>query len=94
MTTIEKLTAVDARFPLDDGAGSDAVHTDPEYGYGISLLLTDKGNLGTGITYTLGGGTNLICDAIRLLAEPVIGRDIEELMAHFGAVQRQIAEHS
>ncbi len=94
MTTIEKLTTVDARFPLEDGAGSDAVHTDPEYGYGVSLLLADSGIVGTGITYTLGGGTNLICDAIRLLAEPVIGRDIEELMAHFGAVQRQIAEHS
>ena len=94
MTTITKLNTVDARFPLHEGAGSDAVHTDPEYGYGVSLLLADNGKLGMGITYTLGGGTNLICDAIRLLAEPIMGRDIEELMSQFGDVQRQIAEHS
>ena len=94
MTTISKADTVDARFHLRDGAGSDAVHTDPMYGYGVTLLHGDQGEVGTGITYTLGGGTNLVCDAIRLLAEPIIGRDIEELMQHFGAVQRQIAEHS
>lgn len=94
MTTITKVSTIDARFPLEDGAGSDAVHTDPQYGYGVTLLHADDGSVGTGITYTLGGGTNLICDAIELLAEPIVGRDIEELMAHFGGVQRQIAEHS
>ena len=94
MTTINKVETVDARFPLADGAGSDAVHTDPEYGYGVTLLQSDTGHVGTGITYTLGGGTNLICEAIKLLAEPIVGREIEELMSHFGAVQRQIAEHS
>lgn len=94
MTAIKNVTTVDARFPLKDGAGSDAVHTDPEYGYGVTLLHADDGTVGTGITYTLGGGTNLICEAIKLLAEPILGRDIEELMAHFGAVQRRIAEHS
>jgi len=94
MTTTHKLSTVDARFPLAEGAGSDAIHTDPEYGYGVTLLHADNGTVGTGITYTLGGGTSLICDAIELLAEPILGREIEELMANFGAVQRQIAEHS
>ena len=94
MTCIEKITTVDARFPLEDGAGTDAVHTDPQYGYGVTLLHADNDTTGTGITYTLGGGTNLICEAIKLLSEPIIGREIEELMAHFGSVQRQIAEHS
>ena len=93
MTTIQKVSTIDARFPLDGGAGSDAVHTDPQYGYGVTLLHDDSGKVGTGITYTLGGGTNLICEAINLLSEPILGRDIEELMAHFGAVQKQIAEH-
>ena len=94
MTTVQRITTVDARFPLEDGAGSDAVHTDPEYGYGVTLLQSDTGAVGTGITYTLGGGTNLICEAINLLAEPIIGREIEDLMSHFGSVQRQIAEHA
>lgn len=94
MTTITNVKTVDARFGLPDGAGSDATHTDPMYGYGVTLLESDSDFSGTGITYTLGGGTNLVCEAIRLLAEPIIGREIEDLMRHFGAVQRQIAEHS
>lgn len=94
MTTIKKVTTIDARVPLKDGEGSDAIHTDPQYGYGVTLLHSDGDHQGTGITYTLGGGTNLICDAIHLLAEPIVGRDIEELMAHFASVQRQIAEHT
>ena len=67
--------------------------TDPSYGYGVTLLGTDTGLIGTGIAYTLGDGTNLVCEAIRILAEPLQGREIEELMAEFGAVQRSLAEH-
>ena len=67
--------------------------TDPSYGYGVTLLGTDTGLTGTGIAYTLGDGTNLVCEAIRILAEPLQGREIEELMAEFGAVQRSLAEH-
>jgi len=83
----------DARYDLPDGAGTDAVHTDPQYGYAVTLLKTDGPLTGTGITYTLGAGTNLICEAIRLLIAPLLGRDIEELMANFGQVQRSLAEH-
>jgi len=90
---ITSFRTVDARFTLKEGAGSDAVHTDPQYGYGVTLLETDRGITGTGLTYTLGGGTNLVCEAIKLLIDPCIGRDIDELMADFGAVQKKIAEH-
>jgi len=93
MTTITSHGTRDLRVALPQGAGSDAVHTDPEYGYAVTRLDTDKGLTGTGLTYTLGGGTALICNAIDLLIEPVLGRDIEELMAEFGAVHRAIAEH-
>lgn len=90
---IQKITAHDLRFELQDGAGSDAVHTDPQYGYAATQLHTDNGLVGTGIAYTLGGGTQLISQAIELLANPLIGREIEELMADFGAVQKGLAEH-
>lgn len=93
MTTIQRISTLDARFHLPDGAGSDAVHQDPMYGYAVTLLHADDGSVGTGIAYTLGGGTNLICDAIELLMDPLIDRDIEDLMSQFGAVQRQLAEH-
>ena len=93
MPTIQTISTYDFRRKLKDGAGSDAVHTDPSYGYGVTLLKTDNGLTGSGIAYTLGAGTNLVCDAIQILAEPLKGRDIEELMANFGGVQRTLAEH-
>ena len=93
MPTIQSISTHDFRRKLKDGAGSDAVHTDPSYGYGVTLLGTDTSLTGTGIAYTLGDGTNLVCEAIRILAEPLQGHEIEELMAEFGAVQRSLAEH-
>ena len=94
MPTISRIDTEDRRFDLQDGAGSDAVHIDPQYGYAVTQLATESAGLsGTGIAYTLGGGTNLVQGAVELLAQPLVGRDIEELMAEFGAVQRSIAEH-
>ena len=93
MPTIQSISTHDFRRKLKDGAGSDAVHTDPSYGYGVTLLETDTGLTGTGIAYTLGDGTNLVCEAIHILAEPLKGCEIEKLMAEFGAVQRSLAEH-
>lgn len=90
---ITRIETADRRFDLPPGAGSDAVHTVPQYGYAVTLLTTETGITATGITYTLGAGTHLICEAIKLLSAPLIGREIEELMAGFGAVQRGIAEH-
>ena len=94
MPTIKSIETRDFRKQLVAGAGSDAVHTDPQYGYGVTLLKTDNGLTGSGIAYTLGTGTNLVCDAIRILAVQLQDRNIEELMAEFGAVQRSIAEHT
>ena len=70
-----------------DGAGSDAIHKDPQYGYGVTKLITEGEISGTG-SLTLGGGTCLVSSAIKLLSEPLIGQDIEELMSDFGAFQK------
>jgi L-fuconate dehydratase len=93
MPTITQFRSFDARFDLKEGDGSDAVHIAPQYGYAVTQLCTDTPLTGTGLTYTLGGGTELICKAIDLLAGPLAGREIEELMANFGAFQRGLAEH-
>ena len=53
---IEEIQAGDQRFDLLDGAGTDAVHKDPQYGYGVTRITTECNKyLGTGIAYTLGG---------------------------------------
>ena len=92
-TIIKEVHAEDRRYNLLDGAGSDAIHKDPQYGYGVTKLITEGKISGTGIAYTLGGGTCLVSSAIKLLSEPLIGQDIEELMSDFGAFQKSLAEH-
>lgn len=92
-TIIKEVHAEDRRYDLLDGAGSDAIHKDPQYGYGVTKLITEGEISGTGIAYTLGGGTSLVSSAIKLLSEPLIGQDIEELMSDFGAFQKSLAEH-
>ena len=86
MTNIEKIEVRDARFRLPPATGTDAVHSGSEYAYAVTLLKGDKGVTGSGIVLTLGKGNELVCDAIRLLRKPLLGREIEELMAEFGAI--------
>lgn len=92
MATITAVRIYDTRFDLPNGAGSDAMHTDPQYGYAVTVLETDAGLVGTGIAYTLGGGTNLICEAIKLYAPRLIGKQIGELMPGFGKFQKSLAD--
>lgn len=91
---IERIAAFDMRYPLSDGAGSDAIHTDPEYCLGVTQLYTSGGRTSTGITLTLGEGNRIVCDAIEVLARPLAGMEIEELMADFGAFSKRLADDS
>ncbi|MBI1297556.1 mandelate racemase [bacterium] len=94
MTTISRIRTEDRRFPLEHGDGSDSVHTDPVYSYAVTYLDTDTGTTGVGLAFTLGAGNDEICRLIDMLAEPLVGREIEELMAGFGMVFRQLADHA
>jgi L-fuconate dehydratase len=88
---IRSVEAVDARFPLPPGAGSDALHTDPVYAMAMTELTTGSDTRGVGLALTLGDGNRLVCEAVRMLAQSLVGRPIEELMAQFGRVAHQIA---
>ena len=88
---IRSIAAIDARFTLPEGAGSDAVHTSPVYAMALTHLETEGQPTGVGLALTLGDGNRLVCEAIRILAQPLVGRSIEEIMASFGSVARGIA---
>ncbi len=90
---IISLEARDVRFPLHEGAGSDAVHSGSEYAFATTLLGCSSGLYGTGIVLTLGQGNQLVCAAIELLGKGLVGRGIEELMAEFGVLTQQLAQH-
>lgn len=83
---ITGIAVADKRFLLEDGAGSDAVHTVPQYAYAVCKLKTDTNLEGVGLTFTLGEGNDLVCTAVRYLAQELVGREINELMAGFGQV--------
>ncbi len=89
---INRVSACDARFPLPQGAGTDSIHTNSEYCLAVTLLESEGGLCGTGIALTLGEGNRLVCEAIELLARPLTGMAIEQLMADFGRMSRRLAD--
>ncbi|WP_316799597.1 enolase C-terminal domain-like protein [Pedobacter frigidisoli] len=88
---IKRIEIRDARFPLGNGAGSDAIHRDPIYSYAVVNLQDDSGLTGTGFAFTLGEGNDLVCKAARYYANQLRGSDIEELMANFGVTYKSFA---
>ncbi len=93
LTIIESVSAQDLRFTLEAGAGADSVHSDPQYSYAVTQLKTNSASSGIGLAFTLGGGNDLVCRAIDALGAPLIGCEIEALMADFAAVYRQLLDH-
>jgi L-fuconate dehydratase len=88
---IRAVRAFDARYQLAPGEGIDAIHNTAQYGYAVTRL--DAGEIsGTGLAFTLGGGNEAICPLIERLAGVLVGREIEELMADFGRVFRELAD--
>ena len=83
--TIQSVSTVDARFPLPAGAGTDSVHTNSEYCMATTRLTSDAQISGTGIALTLGDGNRLVCETIELLARPLVGAEINDLMAELWA---------
>ena len=80
-----------------EGDGTDSVHSlggRIYYGYGVTVLHTDDpdGLSGDGLGFTLGAGTDMVCAAIGHLAKPLVGREVEELMAEWEKQEEAIDE--
>ena len=89
---ISRISTRDVRYPIGSGHGSDAIHKDPVYSYAITLLHDDCGHTGSGLAFTLGDGNDLVCRAAEFYARCLLGGDIEEIMAGFGALQKSMAD--
>jgi len=89
---ISNFSTRDVRYPIGSGHGSDAIHKDPIYSYAVTLLLDGRGRSGSGLAFTLGEGNQLVCEAARFYASRLVGLDIEEVMANFGARQKAMAD--
>ncbi len=91
-TPITRVATRDARFQLADGEGSDAIHRNPAYSYAVTRLHDESGRVGSGLAFTLGAGNDLVCQAAEFYARRLVGGDIEEIMADFGRLQREMAD--
>jgi L-fuconate dehydratase len=96
MTTITGVRVHDVRFPTSLTAdGSDAMNKDADYSAAYVVLETDEPELaGYGFTFTIGRGNDLCVEAARQRAQPLIGRDVEELVSDLGGIYRELASDS
>jgi len=93
MHRILSATTYDVRFPTSRSlAGSDAMHTTPDYSAAYVVLKTDAGDHleGHGLTFTLGRGTEVCVAAINALAPIVVGRTLESITSDMRGFWRAI----
>src|SRR5881275_731235 len=93
MHRILSATTYDVRFPTSRSlAGSDAMHTTPDYSAAYVVLRTDAGDHleGHGLTFTLGRGTEVCVAAINALAPIVVGRTLESITSDMRGFWRAV----
>jgi len=96
-TRILRAVPRDVRFPTSRTlAGSDAMNKDPDYSAAYVILETDHpaGVAGHGLTFTIGRGTELCVDAIRLLSVHVVGRNVEDIADDMAGFWRDLVGDS
>jgi L-fuconate dehydratase len=84
--TIISFETKDIRFPTSRTLdGSDAMNPDPDYSAAYVILKTDQPGLeGHGLTFTIGRGNELCCAAIDILAEQLVGRELDQITNDMG----------
>jgi L-fuconate dehydratase len=92
---IKSFDIVDIRFPTSlVNAGTDAVHTDPDYSAAYVVLQTDADLQGHGFAFTIGRGNEVVAEAIRAFEPLVAGRTLEDLASDPAAFWRALANDS
>jgi L-fuconate dehydratase len=96
MSTITSVDVIDVRFPTSLTAdGSDAMNKDGDYSAAYVVLNTDEPGLsGYGFTFTIGRGNDICVLAAEQRALPLLGRDVDELLADLGGTYRLLKSDS
>lgn len=96
-TTITDVLVRDIRFPTSRHLdGSDAMNPDPDYSAAYVILRTDHPDRleGHGLTFTIGRGNELCCEAVKSLRPLLIGQTLESFTQNMGAFYRHITGDS
>lgn len=91
--TITEVVVRDIRFPTSRSLdGSDAMNSTSDYSATYVTLLTDRPDLvGHGLTFTIGRGNELCCQAVEALAALFLtGRTLESITENFGAYWHEL----
>ncbi|XP_076462614.1 mitochondrial enolase superfamily member 1-like [Babylonia areolata] len=90
-TKVTGCTVRDIRFPTSlQKDGSDAMNVAPDYSCAYVVLSTDTGLEGHGITFTVGKGNEIVCQAVRVLSKLVVGQDLTNIYSDFGTFWRSL----
>ncbi len=92
---ITGISTHDVRAPTSQTlAGSDAVHTDPDYSAAYLVVHTDGEHEGHGFTFTIGRGNDLVLEAVKALSHLVVGTDLDEITDDMAAWWRRLTNDS
>jgi len=97
MTRFVALEPRDIRFPTSrELDGSDAMNPEPDYSAAYLVVSTDAGDglEGHAFAFTTGRGNDIQVAAIRALAPWLVGRDVDDTLAHLGAFGRELTGDS
>jgi L-fuconate dehydratase len=93
--TITSLEALDLRFPTSrSGAGTDAMHKDPDYSAAYVILKTQGDLEGHGLTFTIGRGNEVCVAAIEAMRHLVVGSRLDDMTADLSGFWRRLASDS
>jgi L-fuconate dehydratase len=96
MTTITDFEVLDVRFPTSTQLdGSDAMNPDPDYSAAYVILKTDNPALsGHGLTFTIGRGNDICCQAIEAMRHLVVGLNIDDIKNNPAKMWRDLTSDS
>jgi L-fuconate dehydratase len=93
---IKNIDVKDIRFPTSlEAHGSDAMHTDPDYSCAYVIIeCSNTTHQGYGLTFTIGKGTEIVCQACNSLKDLVVERDLLSIFNNFRRFHRSLTCHS
>ena len=95
MTKIVSFETFDVRFPTSTMLdGSDAMNADPDYSAAYLRLKTDSLITGDSLVFTIGRGNEVQIAAINILAEKIVGLDLDDAFTNVGAIAKELSSDS
>lgn len=94
--TVTDMQVLDVRFPTSQQLdGSDAMNPDPDYSAAYVILKTNRSDLnGHGLTFTIGRGNDICCQAIEAMRHLVVGLNLDDIKESPATFWRKITSDS